>query len=74
MIRKILVGITFLAFSFCLTLPLSMPCDAATDTEEAVPYGDVYLWYYKEVDGVKYMRLWDTINHCWVTNWIPVQS
>lgn len=27
-------------------------------------------WYYKEIDGVLYMRLWNHTTQQWVTDWI----
>lgn len=28
------------------------------------------VWYYKEVNGKRYRRLYDATNQEWVTNWI----
>lgn len=28
-------------------------------------------WYYKEIDGVLYMRLWNHATQQWVGDWIP---
>lgn len=77
MIKKFILG-TLL--SFCLLSPylaltntMTVTTNAA-EAEEVTPYNSYYDWYYKEVDGVKYMRLWDNRNYCWVTNWIPVES
>ncbi len=28
-------------------------------------------WYYKEIDGEMYMRLWNHATQQWVTDWIP---
>lgn len=78
MIRKCLLGITMIMTSLCLSLPI---CSAASvsaavvDTsEEVAPCNEGYIWYYKEVDGVKYMRLWDMLNRRWVTDWFPVEE
>lgn len=30
------------------------------------------VWYYKTVNGKKYKRLYDTVSHKWVTDWILV--
>ena len=29
-------------------------------------------WYYKEIDGVWYMRLWNHTTQQWESDWIPV--
>lgn len=29
-----------------------------------------HVWYYKEEDGKKYMRLYDATNEIWLTDWI----
>lgn len=40
--------------------------------DEGVEECSTYVWVYKEVDGVKYMRLWDQLYLRWITDWIPV--
>lgn len=74
MIKKYILGALL---SFCLLSPFLAVTDSmviTAEAEEVAPYSNFYDWYYKEVDGVKYMRLWDNKNCCWVTNWIPVES
>lgn len=29
-------------------------------------------WFYKYIDGVEYMRLWNHSTGQWITDWIPV--
>lgn len=75
MIRKILIGAIMATLSVCLILPMSSASVInvfATEVDNGIETYDLYRWYYKEVDGVKYMRLWDTLNGCWVTDWFPV--
>lgn len=75
MIKKIILGVTFSFLSLFLILPICNITEsyaATVEDEVAQPYNDLYHWYYKEVDGQRYMRLWDVKNCCWVTNWILV--
>lgn len=35
------------------------------------PYSAKLVWYYKEENGKRYMRLYDATNGVWLTDWIP---
>lgn len=76
MIKKVLFSITVMTLSLVMILPACIAGNGivanAARIETATTYGSSYTWYYKEVDGKKYMRLWDETNHRWVTDWILV--
>ncbi len=40
-------------------------------SESAEPRTDETAWYYTQVDGVLYKRLWSYTQAKWLTDWIP---
>lgn len=40
-------------------------------SEEAKPNSATLVWVFKEENGIKYRRLYDTTNGEWLTDWIP---
>lgn len=45
---------------------IAMSIEAGTADTRATQY----QWYYKEVNGKTYRRLYDSTNQKWVTDWI----
>ncbi|MDO5096000.1 MAG: hypothetical protein Q4D65_05505 [Peptostreptococcaceae bacterium] len=40
---------------------------------DASSSGDVYEWYYKEIDGTLYKRKFNTTTKQWANYWIKIQ-
>lgn len=40
---------------------------------DASSYGDVYEWYYKDIDGILYKRKFNTTTKQWVDYWMRIQ-
>lgn len=76
MIKKILLGFTMLTLAFSVVVPTFnvMNVEANDIQIEEVDPCSSYVWVYKEVDGKKYMRLWDRMYCVYVTDWILVQE
>lgn len=80
MIKKYFATTLFVLFMAIAILPFGAE---AAQTEDVIistytnadnARGTTYTWFYKEVDGQRYMRLYDATHGVWVTDWIPVEG
>lgn len=75
-IRKVILGVFVIS---SLHLTADMKAEAAVIKNEMVnaDFGneqartEKLVWYYKEENGKRYMRLYDASNKVWLTDWIP---
>lgn len=72
---KVLVGMAVLTLAGGLQVtPASVPAVAAEaavkEDNTAEPQADRLVWYFIEVNGVYYRRLYNASNGYWVTDWI----
>ncbi len=50
------------------------PAGVETENSEIQPRVEETRWYYREIDGVGYMRLWSITYGRWLTDWMPVEG
>ena len=51
-------------------LPVAYEGEVTIEAVEENNRAAQLIWYYKEVDGKKYRRLYDGTNKVWLTDWI----
>ncbi|HKM35658.1 MAG TPA: hypothetical protein VJY54_13100 [Lachnospiraceae bacterium] len=45
---------------------------AWTHGSSITPCADVLEWRFKTMNGITYMRLYNTSTHSWVGEWVPI--
>lgn len=72
MLSSCLLAPNIVAKDHFTPIPTLLSSEFSTASYTIAPRGDVTIWKYKIVNGVKYQRLWNKSKGCWVGDWEKV--
>lgn len=55
-----------------LPTPILPNTYVSTHGTSITPCADILEWRFKTVNGITYMRLYNTSTHSWVGEWVPI--